>query len=132
MCRLINGFPGDDTQVQYREGLHVGYRFFDAVADQVPVLFPFGHGLSYTRFGYADLQVSEAKDQLVCQLQLTNQGDRAGAEVVQLYVRKVDSAVWRPEQELKAFAKVMLTAGETKAVVLNVDYDRSGHLRHQS
>ena len=112
-------FPGDGRQVQYREGLYVGYRFFDMAG--VSVLFPFGHGLSYTQFGYTGLRVSEAAGQLTCSVQLTNQGDRTGAEVVQLYVRKVDSAVRRPEQELKAFAKIMLAPGESATVLLNVD-----------
>ena len=114
-------FPGDGRQVQYREGLHVGYRYFDEAAEQV--LFPFGHGLGYTQFGYADLQVDEQEGQLNCQLALTNQGGLAGAEVVQLYIHKVGSEVWRPQQELKAFAKVMLAPGETKRVMLTVDID---------
>ena len=116
-------FPGTGRQVQYREGLYVGYRYFDAA--EVPVLFPFGHGLSYTRFQYANLTLSsmlvQADETLVVSLELTNVGDIAGAEVVQLYVKDIECSVYRPEQELKAFAKVWLDPGETQTVRLMLD-----------
>ena len=116
-------FPGTGRQVHYREGLHVGYRYFDTAA--APVLFPFGHGLSYTRFEYGQLELSadafEPGGELAVSLALTNSGDLAGSEVVQLYVHAAQSSVHRPEQELRAFAKVALAPGETRWVTLTLD-----------
>ena len=119
-------FPGEGRQVQYREGLYVGYRWFDTA--QLDVLFPFGHGLSYTTFAYSDLEVvggaSGVDDPLAwptVEVTVTNTGDVAGAEVVQLYVRDVESTVYRPEKELKAFAKVRLEPGEAQRVQLALD-----------
>jgi beta-glucosidase len=117
---LARQFPGESGKVYYDEGLLVGYRWNDAKG--VEPLFPFGHGLSYTRFQYSALRTSltAGKDgpSAAVSLQLTNAGDREGAEVVQAYVRPVKPPVERPEKELKAFAKVRLKPGETKAVDL--------------
>lgn len=116
-------FPGTGRQVQYREGLYVGYRYFDAV--EAAVLFPFGHGLSYTRFDYANLAASqetfEQGGRLTVTLDVTNSGDRAGSEVVQLYVSDLESSVHRPPQELRAFTKLALGPGETRSVALELD-----------
>ena len=114
-------FPGANRQVQYREGLYVGYRYFDSF--QRPVLFPFGHGLSYTRFDYTDLRVTrDAGQPCRVALTLTNAGDVDGAEIVQVYVHRVDdSGPYRPEQELRGFRKVMLKAGESKSITADLD-----------
>ena len=114
-------FPGANRQVQYREGLYVGYRYFDSF--QRPVLFPFGHGLSYTRFDYQDLHVTRQEGQ-PCRvaLTLTNAGDVDGAEIVQVYVHHVEgSGPYRPEQELRGFLKVALEAGENQALTIELD-----------
>ena len=100
-------FAGPGRTVQYREGLYVGYRYYQTAG--VPVAFPFGHGLSYTQFAYSDLHA----DAHSATLTVTNTGDRAGAEIVQLYVAKPNAEIFRPAQELKAFAKVQLAAGES-------------------
>ena len=111
-------YPGRDGRVRYDEGVFIGYRHYEQ--QQIAPLFAFGHGLSYTRFEHADLQVerSELKpgDELVITLNVTNRGARAGQEVVQLYVADPRSSVARPPQELKAFAKLQLAAGETASV----------------
>ena len=116
-------FPGSGRQVQYREGLYVGYRYFDSAG--VPVLFPFGHGLSYTTFEYANLAFSSAGfeqgGRLDVTFDLTNTGDRDGSEVVQLYVHHLESSVYRPAQELRAFTRVRLAAGKTERVTLTLD-----------
>lgn len=116
-------FPGTGRQVHYREGLHVGYRHFDTAA--APVLFPFGHGLSYTRFEYGDLELSADAfaqgGELAVSFALTNSGDLGGSEVVQLYAHAAQSSVHRPEQELRAFTKVALAPGETRRVTLTLD-----------
>jgi beta-glucosidase len=119
---LARQFPGEGGKVWYDEGLFVGYRWNDAKA--IEPLFPFGHGLSYTRFQYASLQTAltagaEGPTATVS-LQLANTGEREGAEVVQAYVRPVKPPVSRPEKELKAFAKVLLKPGETKGVTLTL------------
>ena len=108
-------FAGPGRTVQYREGLYVGYRYYRTAG--VPVAFPFGHGLSYTQFAYSDLHA----DAHSATLTVTNTGDRAGAEIVQLYVAKPNAEIFRPAQELKAFAKVQLAAGESKTVTLTLD-----------
>ena len=114
-------FPGSDRQVQYREGLYVGYRYFDSF--ERPVLFPFGHGLSYTRFDYGDLRVTrDAGKPCRATLTLTNSGEVDGAEIVQVYVRRMDDAgPYRPGQELRGFAKVMLEASMSETITVDLD-----------
>lgn len=111
-------FPQGPKTVEYRESLYVGYRWFDAA--KLPVRFPFGHGLSYTAFEYSGLSVDKKRfgcnDGLNISLTVRNTGERAGAEVVQLYVRDVESKALRPEKELKGFEKVRLEPGEEKRV----------------
>ena len=105
-------FPGEPRQVQYREGLYVGYRYYDTA--EVPVRFPFGHGLSYTTFEYGAVE-ADADEVSVT---LTNTGDRAGAEVVQVYVAARAGEMPRPRQELRGFRKVRLLPGESQRVVV--------------
>jgi beta-glucosidase len=114
-------YPGDGTVI-YGEGLFVGYRHFDRAG--VAPLFPFGHGLTYTRFGYADLEAPEvvrAGDPVSVAFTLSNIGQRPGRETAQLYVRPHNPSVERPVKELKAFAKVALAPGESRRVVLTLD-----------
>ena len=122
-------FPGSARQVQYREGRYVGYRYFDRFRQ--PVLFPFGHGLGYTRFTYEDLRIAPRNgDQVAYRVTFTlhNVGDRDGAEVVQLYVhRLLDAPPDGPEQELRGFAKIRLEAGECRTVSLDLDADAFAH-----
>lgn len=108
-------FPSKERNAEYREGLFVGYRYFETA--KVPVLFPFGFGLSYTTFEYSDLSVSEKQASFT----LKNTGGMDGAEVAQLYVSKPDGGVFRPAKELKGFAKVFLKAGESKKVTISLD-----------
>ena len=108
-------FGGDGPTVEYREGLYVGYRYYDTAG--VPTAFPFGYGLSYTSFAYSDLKADETGVTLT----VTNTGSCAGAEVVQLYVAKPDAKVFRPAKELKGFTKVQLEAGESKTVTIPLD-----------
>ena len=117
-------FPGDAGQVNYGEGLFIGYRYYDA--RQAPVLFPFGHGLSYTTFAYSNPAVSAAAfrdvDGVTVSVDVTNTGDVAGKEVVQLYVHDCQAKLVRPVKELKGFAKVELEPGETKRVEIDLDF----------
>jgi beta-glucosidase len=110
-------------QAQYREGIYVGYRYYDKARKEV--LFPFGYGLSYTAFEYGHLEISSAELQAPYELRVSlavkNTGRVEGAEVVQLYIGAVDSAVFRLEKALKAFAKVFLNAGEAKQVSFTLD-----------
>jgi len=110
-------FPGEQRTCEYREGLFVGYRYYDTA--DVPVRYPFGYGLSYTSFAYSDLSVGEGEVSFT----LTNTGDRDGAEVAQLYVACPDSGVCRPRKELKGFKKVFLKAGESCRVTIPFDRD---------
>jgi len=109
-------YPGENGKVRYGEGLFVGYRYYDA--KKIDPLFPFGHGLSYTTFSYDALNVEKIGDEIKVQVVVTNAGSRAGRDVVQVYVRDVQSSLIRPSKELKAFAKVELAAGESKTVAL--------------
>ncbi len=108
-------FPSKERNAEYREGLFVGYRYFETA--KVPVLFPFGFGLSYTTFEYSDLTVSTKEATFT----LKNTGKMDGAEVAQLYVSKPDGDVFRPVKELKGFAKVFLKAGESRKVTIPLD-----------
>jgi len=116
-------FEQGGRQVQYREGIYVGYRFYDKA--QKAVRFPFGHGLSYTTFEYSDLSLSaeEAREDesLTVTLTIRNSGKVDGAEVIQLYVSDLDQNVFRPEKELKGFTKVFLRAGEQQRLELRLD-----------
>ncbi|HSK53756.1 MAG TPA: glycoside hydrolase family 3 C-terminal domain-containing protein [Jiangellales bacterium] len=118
-------FPGDSGHVRYGEGVFVGYRGYDA-RDQA-VSYPFGHGLSYTTFGYNDLELEvvgsvEAGDlRVAVRCRVTNTGDRSGAEVVQVYVRDPECSVARPVRELKGFVKVRLEPGESAPVEVELD-----------
>ena len=111
-------FPGEDGQVIYGERMFVGYRYYDKL--NIEPLFPFGHGLSYTEFGYSNLKLSSTditdKDQLQVSLTVTNTGKVKGKEVIQLYVADKESSVQRPVKELKAFDKIELAPGESKEV----------------
>ena len=116
-------FPGSGQAVEYRESIYVGYRYYNTA--MTPVQYPFGYGMSYTTFVYSNIALSattiNAEASLTVTATITNTGARAGAEVVQVYVRDIVSTVFRSYHELKDFAKVMLQPGESKAVqfVLN-------------
>ncbi len=116
-------FPGGPKTVEYRESIYVGYRFYQTVEKEV--LFPFGHGLSYTTFKYRDLQLSQARitdeDTLTVRLKVENTGAVEGKEIVQLYVSPIESTAFRPEIELKGFQKVSLLPGEEKEVQFTLD-----------
>ena len=119
-------FPGCGDEVFYSEGLLVGYRYYDT--RKVPALYPFGFGLSYTKFEYSDLKLSadrmgREEDTLHVSLKVTNTGTRAGKEIVEIYVRDEKSYLMRPLKELKGFAKVFLEAGETKMVEMDLPRD---------
>ncbi|PKN94087.1 MAG: glycosyl hydrolase [Chloroflexi bacterium HGW-Chloroflexi-6] len=117
-------WPGGAGEVRYGEGLFIGYRYYDA--RQVPVLFPFGYGLSYTTFAYSNPTVSGSTfkdaDGLTVTVDITNTGKVAGMEAVQFYVHDQKSGLVRPEKELKGFAKVELQPGETKTVSIQLDF----------
>ncbi|HCL03579.1 MAG TPA: glycosyl hydrolase [Lachnoclostridium phytofermentans] len=116
-------FPGDGKKVVYSEGIYIGYRYYEA--KKIPVLFPFGHGLSYTEFSYHDMQVTRGYftegESITVTAQITNSGKMAGKEVVQLYVGDRTGTPGRPVKELKGFAKVELKPGETKSVTFEID-----------
>lgn len=117
-------WPGGAGAVRYGEGLFIGYRYYDA--KQMPVLFPFGYGLSYTTFEYSNARVSANKfkdvDGVTVTVDVTNTGEFAGKEIVQVYVHDQQSGLIRPEKELKGFAKVELQPGETKSVSIKLDF----------
>lgn len=117
-------FPGENREVHYGEGVFVGYRYYEA--KNLPVLFPFGYGLSYTTFALSDLTVSAKEltnhETVNVTVKVTNTGDRAGKEVIQLYVApKHETKIARPIKELKGFEKVELQPGETKEVTFTLD-----------
>ncbi|MEU5841718.1 glycoside hydrolase family 3 C-terminal domain-containing protein [Rhodococcus sp. NPDC047139] len=119
-------FPGEHGHVRYGEGLFVGYRWYDA--RRLDVSFPFGHGLSYTTFEYSDAAAesdgaAETGGDLTVEVTVTNSGERAGAEVVQVYVGVPGSAVTRAPRELKGFTKVRLEPGESRRVAVIVRRD---------
>lgn len=112
-------FPGQPRQVQYREGPFVGYRFHDTAG--VPARFAFGHGLSYTSFQWTDVEVTGEGTDRTVSVTVANTGDRAGSDVVQVYVHDRESSVPRPAKELKGFAKVHLEPGASERVSISLD-----------
>lgn len=116
-------FPGVGDNVEYKEGIFVGYRYYDK--KDIEPLFPFGYGMSYTTFEYSGMTVSseEINDDktLAVTVDVTNTGSREGMEIVQLYVKDKQSTVMRPEKELKGFEKVSLKPGETKKIAFHLD-----------
>ena len=108
-------YPSRTMTTEYRESLFVGYRYYDSA--NAPVSYPFGYGLSYTTFEYSDLAISQ--DGVT--LKVTNTGKRDGKEVVQLYVGKKQSEIFRPSKELKGFKKVFVKAGESVLVTIPFD-----------
>jgi len=116
--------PGENGAVRYGEGIFMGYRYYDT--KEVPTLFPFGYGMSYTTFDYQNLKVSSQTfrdvDGLTVSVDVTNTGKMAGKEAVQVYVHDHKSRLDRPPKELKGFAKVELQPGETKTVTVSLDF----------
>ena len=116
-------FPGNGKTVEYKEGVFVGYRYYDT--KEMPVRYPFGYGLSYTTFAYSDLQLSAKEikdtDKLTVSLKVKNTGAVAGKEVVELYVADHTGAAFRPVKELKNFVKVELHPGEEKTVSMELN-----------
>ena len=108
-------FPSKERTAEYREGLYIGYRYYDTA--NIPVRYPFGHGLSYTTFLYSDIHAE--KDRVT--FTIANAGAWDGAEVAQVYVSCKDGNVFRPQKELKGFAKVFLKAGESRTVSVSLD-----------
>ncbi len=116
-------YPGENGKVRYGEGVFVGYRYYEK--KQVAPLFPFGHGLSYTKFKYSNLRLSAKSitpnETVKVKVDVTNTGKLIGKETVQLYVRDVKATFARPEKELKAFEKIELKPNQTKTVTFNLD-----------
>ena len=116
--------PGDQYwQTHYDEGVYVGYRWYDT--KDIPVQFPFGHGLSYTTFEYSNAKAAKssmtASGTLKVSVDVANTGDYDGAEIVQLYIADPEASIDRPAKELKGFEKVFLKAGEKKTVTFEID-----------
>ncbi len=116
-------FPGTPVSVEYREGIYVGYKYYDKAEKEVA--FPFGFGLSYTTFEYSDIKVSSDsitdEDTLTVSFKIKNTGDVDGKEVAQVYVSDVESTIYRPVKELKGFKKVFVKAGEEVEVSIDLD-----------
>ena len=110
-----HNFGGPGRNVEYREGLYVGYRYYQTAG--VPVAYPFGYGLSYTTFAYSNLTATPNGVTVTVE----NTGNRAGDEVVQVYIAKPDAKIFRPAQELKGFLRVHLEAGESRTVTIPLD-----------
>ena len=121
-AHALGNFPGRDLKVNYEEDILVGYRWFDTKG--LPVVYPFGYGLSYTTFNYSNLNTDKKTyyqaDTIQATFTLTNTGDREGAEVAQLYVSDPVCSVMRPVKELKGFKKVFLKPGESRRITLDI------------
>lgn len=121
-AHALGNFPGRDLKVNYEEDILVGYRWFDTKG--LPVVYPFGYGLSYTTFDYSNLNTDkktyDQADTIQATFTLTNIGDREGAEVAQLYVSDPVCSVMRPVKELKGFKKVFLKPGESRRITLDI------------
>jgi beta-glucosidase len=122
-CSAYTTYKAKDSVTEYSDGIYVGYRHFEK--KNIEPLFPFGFGLSYTTFQYSGLKTEHtaalARPEVKGSLNISNTGKYEGAEVVQVYVRKINSTIDRPMKELKAFTKVSLKPGETKNVQFTLD-----------
>jgi beta-glucosidase len=119
----FNYFPGGTKTVEYRESIFVGYRYYDTA--KIKPLFPFGFGLSYTKFEYSDIKISKPTfkegDLITVKATVKNIGNLAGKETAMLFVKCKNSAIWRAEKELKGYQKVSLEKGESKTVEFTLD-----------
>jgi beta-glucosidase len=124
-AHALNAYPGANGTVTYAEGLLVGYRWYDT--KEIEPLFPFGYGLSYTRFKYSDLKLKPGRNPaapgVTLEFKIANSGDREGAEAAQIYVQPLTPSVPRPLKELKAFAKVSLRPGRSRKVSVRLNRD---------
>lgn len=115
-------YPGTDQTAEHRDGIYIGYRYYDTAKKDV--LFPFGFGLSYTAFEYSDIKLSadsiKDTDTVTVSYKIKNVGSCAGAETSQVYIKDCDSTIFRPEKELKGFKKVYLEPGEEKEVEITL------------
>lgn len=115
-------YGGEEDSVEYREGIFVGYRYYDK--KKMDVLFPFGYGLSYTTFAYSNLMLDKTsmtdKDILTVSVDVSNTGSVEGKEIVQLYIKDEESIAIRPDKELRGFEKIELAPGETKTVTFEL------------
>lgn len=122
-------FPGGRTTVEYREGIYVGYRYYEAAGK--PVLFPFGYGLSYTSFAYSNLRIEKETcdygDQFTINFQITNTGEVEAKETALIFVAHKNELVYLPNKELREFIKVSLQPGETKQVTVVLDTNTFGY-----
>lgn len=118
----FGNYPGGPVTSEHRESIYIGYRYYDKAKKEV--LFPFGYGLSYTKFEYSDISVSAENitdaDELTVKFKVKNIGDVDGAEVTQLYVGDIESTIYRAVKDLRAFEKVFLKAGEEKEVTFTL------------
>jgi len=119
----VLNYPGENGAVRYGEGMYIGYRYYDV--KDLDVLYPFGYGLSYTSYAYSNLRVSAQAfrdvDGLTVSVDVTNTGEVAGKEIVQVYVHDDTARLSRPDKELKGFAKIALQPGETQTVSIELD-----------
>jgi beta-glucosidase len=120
----LGEYPGDTTKslnVNYLDGIYVGYRYYDTYS--VEPQFAFGHGLSYSSFGYSDLKITSTSKGAVVSFTIKNTAKIGGAEVAQVYVSQENSMLPRPKKELKGFQKVYLKPGEQKTITINLNKD---------
>lgn len=108
----------DSSVMKYDEGLNIGYRYYETF--NVPVLFPFGYGLSYSKFEYSNLKIEQIKDVYKVSFDIENETEIDGAEVCQLYIREVVKEVYRPDYELKGYEKIFIKAHEKKKVIIEL------------
>lgn len=112
-------FRSERNRTLYGEDIYVGYRWYERL--ELPVLFPFGHGLSYTTFSISDLRIQKTEKELNVTVKVSNTGKVPGAEVVQVYVKQKNPSIGRPDKELKGYSKVFLKPGESSEVKVDIE-----------
>lgn len=122
-------FPAQGRQVLYREGIYTGYRYYDTA--EIEVAYPFGFGLSYTSFSYRDMRIEQGGEGYLVSCSIRNEGERAGKEIVQLYIAPIDPCVYKAAQQLKGFEKVLLEPGEERQVTFEVPRRAFAHFDTQ-
>jgi beta-glucosidase len=133
-AHYLKSFPGDNLETNYKEGILVGYRWYDT--KNITPLYPFGYGLSYTNFDYSDFHTSKKSytinETITADITIKNTGETDGRETVQLYISKQGSAIERADKELKAFKKIMIPAGEEVTVTLTIPVKDLAYYNEQS
>jgi beta-glucosidase len=126
----FKNYPGTEVSVEYQEAIYIGYRYYDK--NDVDVLYPFGYGLSYTKFDYSNLKIEQSEEKVEVSFKIKNVGNKKGKEIAQLYIGEQNPVIFKANKELKGFEKVELEVGEEKEVKITLNKDAFSYYNVES